>query len=364
MPFARPTLTELIKRVTSDIASRLVSQAGSVLRRSLIGILGRVYAGAVHLLYGYLDWIARQAIPDTAESEYLERWAAIWKITRRPATFAVGPVEVTANAPITLLAGTMFQRQDGAQYASLVDVDLVAGTNAVDLLAVEPGAAANTPAGISLTLLSPVAGVQSTATILGDGIRSGTDVEDDASLCERLLARIQQPPQGGAVSDYVAWAKEVPGVTRVWVYPMQMGPGTVTVMFTTDDDPISPIPDAATVAEVQAHIDEERPVTATVYVVAPVGDPLNFTIKLSPNTASVRAAVTAELSDLLLREAEPGGTILISHIREAVSIAAGEVDNQVIAPAADVVSPQGHMSLMGTITFQSLQEGSDGAFGR
>ena len=66
---------------------------------------------------------------------------------------------------------------------------------------------------------------------------------------------------------------------------------------------------------------------------------------------AVKAAVEAELTDLLRREAEPSGTILLSHIREAVSIAAGETNYTMTAPAADVTHTTAQMATMGTITW-------------
>jgi len=122
------------------------------------------------------------------------------------------------------------------------------------------------------------------------------------------------------------------------------------VRFVRDDD-ASIIPDAGEVAAVQAHIDALRPVTAQVTVVAPVAVPLNFTLLVVPNTAAVKTAVEAELRALLQREAEPGGTILISHIREAISIATGETNYTLTTPAADVTHTTGQMATMGTITW-------------
>ena len=91
MPFSRPTLNELIDRVSTDIASRLPGASTTLLRRSLAGVLARAEAGAVHSLYGYLEFIARQALPDTAEEEYLLRWSSIWLPRgRKPATYANG----------------------------------------------------------------------------------------------------------------------------------------------------------------------------------------------------------------------------------------------------------------------------------
>jgi len=354
MPFARPSLAEIIDRVVADIGTRLPGVAGAVLRRSLLGIIGRSQAGAAHLLYGYIDWVARQALPDTAEREYLQRWAAIWGITRNAATFAEGSVTFTGANGAAIPAGTIVQRQDGVQYATQAAATIAGGTATVAVEASVAGTDGNLLVGASVFLLSPIAGVQSSAMVAAGGITGGDDVESDERLLARLLQRIRNPPQGGAEADYVLWALEVPGVTRVWVYPMQLGAGTVTVLFVNDDDPVSIIPDAAEVAEVQAHIDGRRPVTAEVFVAAPTATPLDMTIALDPNTASVQQAVLAELQDLLTREAQPGGTILISRLREAVSIAAGEGDNSIITPAANVTHAAGEMAVLGTVTFQAL----------
>ncbi|RON39587.1 baseplate J/gp47 family protein [Pseudomonas brassicacearum] len=352
MPFARPTLTELIDRVITDISSRVTGVDSAVLRRSLLGIVGQSEAGAVHMLYGYLDWIAKQSIIDTAEKEYLERWAAIWNVIRKTAGFAGGQVAFSGNAGSTILDGTIVQRQDGVQYKVIGDAVFGGGPLIVPVLALEAGEAGNFGSGLPIFLLSPIAGVQSTGTTTTK-LEGGVDVESDERLLARLLARIQQPPHGGASFDYEQWALEVAGVTRVWVYPLQMGAGTVTVLFVCDED-VSIIPSPAKVAEVQAYINDRRPVTAEVFVAAPVADPLNMNIKLSPNTTAVQNAVRAELADLIDRDSAPGGPILISRLREAVSLAAGENNNQIVSPTADVVHATGHMATLGTLTFSSL----------
>ena len=178
----------------------------------------------------------------------------------------------------------------------------------------------------------------------------GAEQEADEALRARLLDRIRQPPQGGAKTDYAAWALEVAGVTRAWVYPGQLGLGTVTVMFVIDGRP-GIIPTAEEVAAVAAHIDPLRPVTAAVTVVAPVAVPLTLRLRTTPASADVRAAIQAEIDDLLRREAEPGGTILISHLHEAISIAAGEIDHEIVIPGGNVVMPTGSIAVSAPITF-------------
>ncbi|MCE1117461.1 baseplate J/gp47 family protein [Pseudomonas sp. NMI795_08] len=345
-------MTELIDRVTTDISGRVTGVQSAVLRRSLLGILARSEAGAVHMLYGFLEWAAKQAIIDTAEKEYLERWAAIWKVFRKAADYATGAVLLSGAVDSSVAAGTILQRQDGVQYRVLVDGVFTGSTLQLTIVAVEAGAAGDAPTGTPLFLLSPVAGVQSTGSVSAD-IEGGLDVETDPQLLSRLLKRIRQPPHGGASSDYQQWALEVPGVTRVWVYPLQMGAGTVTVLFVCDGE-TDIIPAPAKVAEVQAYINARRPVTAEVFVAAPIADSLSMSVKLSPNTAAVQAAVRAEVADLIARDSIPGSPILISRLREAVSIAAGESDNAVTSPTADIPHAAGHMAIPGTITFSSF----------
>jgi len=353
MALARPTLTEIIDRVLADLSSRMIGTDGAVLRRSVLGAIGRALAGSSHELHGRLDYLARQITVDTADAEYLERWASVWGVRRRAAAFATGSVTFAGTNGATIPAGTLLRRQDGAQVETTAAATVATGTATVTARAREAGATGNTNAGAALVLVSPVSGVTSAATVAAGGLTGGADTEDDEALRARVLERIRLPPQGGAERDYRAWALEVPGVTRVWVAPQEMGAGTVTVRFVRDGDP-SIIPDPAEVAVVADYIAVRRPVTAEVYVVAPVAMPIDMTIQLAPNTAQVRAAVEAELRDLLRRDAEPGGVILASRIREAISVAAGESDHVLIVPAGNVVQGTGEIATLGTITWQAI----------
>ena len=349
MPFVRSTLAQIIDRVAADINGRLPG-ADARLRRSVLGVLARQSAGVAHGLYGYLAYLGRQILPDVNEAEYLDRWANIWGVTRKAAAAAKGNITVTGTNGVTVPAGTALQRSDGAEFTTDADGTIASGTATIAVTASVGGAAGNTAASSSLTFTTPLAGINSVATVAAGGLTAGTDIETDASLRARLLERLRRPPHAGTKEDYIAWAREVAGVTRAWCYPLEGGLGTATVRFVRDDD-ASIIPDAGEVSAVQAYIDARRPIGATITVAAPVAVPLNFSITLTPNTQAVRDAVTAELTDLLRREAEPGGTILLSHIREAVSTAAGETDSVVTAPAANVAHTTGQIATMGTITW-------------
>lgn len=109
-------------------------------------------------------------------------------------------------------------------------------------------------------------------------------------------------PHGGSADDYETWALEVPGVTRAWCRRNFLGPGTVGLFVMRDDD-ANPIPDVAQLAEVKAYIEPLRPVTAELYVLAPVQVTVVYEIRLTPDTSAVRAAVAVQLQDLHNREA-------------------------------------------------------------
>lgn len=352
MPFSRPTLSALIERNQADIESRLPG-ADTKLRRTFLGVISRALSGAVHGLYGYLDWQSKQIMPDTADAENLDRWASIWlKVPRKVASFATGSATFTGTNGAVIPAGTIVTRSDSLEFTTSADATITAGVATAVITAKTAGLTGNTSAGSNLTLVSPISGVNSAATVATGGITGGADQETDSALRTRLLARIQQPPQGGAKADYQEWALEVAGVTRAWVYPEELGVGTVTVRFVTDDDPAGIIPSGTKVTDVQSYIDNLRPVTAAVTVVAPIAVPLNFTISgLNPNTQAVKDGITASLTDLIRREAEPGVTLLISHIREAISVAAGESNHVLVAPSADVAHTVGQIATMGTITW-------------
>jgi uncharacterized phage protein gp47/JayE len=348
MPFDRPSLAELVAQTQQDFAAR--SGLSDPLRRADVAVHARVAAGVAHGLYGALDWYARQILPDTADAEYLDRWASIWlQVPRKAAAAASGVVAFVVQAGAVIPAGTQVRALDGQVYATTAAASGVVPAFTAPVQAVGAGAAGNRTSGQAMQLVSPVAGVQP-AVVAGE-MSGGADIEADDALRARLLDAIRRPAQGGSAADYVAWALEVPGVTRAWCYPGELGPRSVTVRFVRDND-ASIIPDAAEVAAVQAYINQRRPVTDQLTVVAPTLLPVALTIAgLSPNTSAVQAAVSAELADLFRREAKPGGAVLLSHIRAAISAAAGEDDYTLTSPTANVVATTGQMLTRGVITW-------------
>jgi uncharacterized phage protein gp47/JayE len=315
----------------------------------MIYVVVRVFAGIAHLLYGALEWLARQLFADTSEDEFLVRQAAVWGITKIAPTYATGTASVTGTDGTVIPALTVVSRSDGAEYTVNADVTIAAGVGTLALTALVAGSLGTLGVGVVLAFESPITGVSANATVTAS-TTDGADQETTEALRIRFLEHLATPAHGGTDADYIAWAKEIAGVTRVWVTALGLGPGTVVVRFVRDGD-VDPIPSAGEVAVVQAHLDVEKPAHATVTVVAPVLAPVAFTIAVVPNTVAVKAAVTAELTDLISREGAPGITLLLSSIRTAIGTASGVTDYTLTVPAANVTFTTNQLPSLGTITW-------------
>ena len=362
MPLSRPTLTELVDRAKGHIKTEL--GLVTVIRRTFAYALAKAVAGLSHMLHGHLVYVSRQIFPDQAEQEYITRMAAIFGIVQNAASFAQLTVQFTGTNGSVIPLGTILQRGDGLTYLTDAVLTIASGTASGTITAVTGGSTSNLEVNDTVSLQSPTAGVNADATVTAI-VLEGEDEETDESLRERLISRMQNPPSGGTAADYIAWAREVPGVTRAWVLPGYYGSGTVGVAFVEGAGEIE-IPAPAKVDEVQTYIVGKAPVTAQVTTFAPIASPLNLTIALSPNNADVQAAVLAELKDLFFRDAHVRGSykhadatntgkIPLSKINEAISLALGEDDHSLVSPTSDFTPPaNGYVATLGTVTWQPL----------
>ena len=352
MAFRRPTRDELVAEVAADTLRHL-SKIGvsSVLPGGNIEALNAVVAGARHMLHAHLDYNERQLFPHLASGESLDQWADLFGLTRRAPQAATGNVLCTGTAGTEIPLGTRIVRSDQVQYRTTQALDILSGGSvSVPVEALQAGSAGNAATGTSMTFDDAIDGVDAAVTVEDPGIQDGVDTETDAQLQARLVARIQSPPMGGSVADFVSWMKSVPGVTRAWCVPNYQRVDKVLCQFATDGND-SPIPTAAKVAEVDALLQGRRPVGATVITQAPTALPVDFQVRLIPDRDDIREAVEKGLRDLLLIEAEPGGTIPLSHVGEAISTAPLEVDHILELPAEAITAALTELPIFGSVTF-------------
>ena len=241
--FQRPTLAENISMIRTDLFALL--DLNDELRRMDEDVRAKVYAGALHTVYGYLDYLARNMLPDLCDEDWLYRHAKMKRCPRKQAVAASGYMRWDGVADnLVVKAGAVIQRDDLVQFTALADTTSAGGVLRVPVTCSVPGSTGNTDDGVALSLVTPVNGLPSGG--LADTVIGGFDVEDIEEWRSRVLERYYWTPQGGADGDYIIWAKEVAGITRAWTYRHWMGTGTVGVMVASSDL-INPIIDDVTV---------------------------------------------------------------------------------------------------------------------
>jgi uncharacterized phage protein gp47/JayE len=86
--------------------------------------------------------------------------------------------------------------------------------------------------------------------------------------------------------------------------------------------------------------------------VIPTLEPIDIEIQLNPDTPEIRASIQMSLESFMRQQASPGGSILISKLREAISTAAGEDDHTLISPVANITgTDKEHLLTLGNITW-------------
>lgn len=357
MPFKQPTLPELVERSRQSFRNEMPG-TDAWLWPNNVNVSAKAMAGMTHLNFQWLSYIAKQRWVHTADGEFLDQHGIQYGIPRHAATYARGRVILFGIEGTIVPGDVLLVRGDGFEY-TISQGGIVDGTGqvVVDVTAKNYGAVGNAMPGTGLTVGQAMTGLGGDGMVHDDGIGLGADEEGDESYRARLLFRLRMPPRGGAAHDYVAWARQIPGVTRVFVDALASGPGTVTVYFLMDDTYPNGIPQPTDVAAVQAYIDTVRPVTAMVTVAAPVPADVDITISgLSPDTVAVREAIKGELADLFVRDVRVSLVsrpfiLYRSKLWQAIAQATGEDYHVLEVPADDLPFDEGELPILGTVTF-------------
>jgi uncharacterized phage protein gp47/JayE len=360
MPWSTPTLREVRSLVRDSVHGSLPGSDATI-ANSVLRVMSDTQGALCFLTLEYVDWLSLQLLPDTAETEWLDRHGDIWLVNsdgttgRKQATMASGSVTATGVNGSIIPAGTLLGNgAGGVSYQTTDQVVVGSGPTIVPVTALDAGIIGNLLPEDTLSFSAPPPGVDGSATVVTmDG---GTDTETDDQLRMRVLRRIQQPPMGGDATDYEAWALAVPGVTRAWAFPNEMGIGTMTVRFLMDvlrasDDGWPNSTDVATVAD---YIDKMRPVTVKdCYVVAPIKQFVDVTItNLVPDTEEVKAEIEQSLRNMLFARASPGQTIFSSWVSYAI-MNAPHVQSFLLVTNSDyVMDNAGSMAVLRTILYE------------
>jgi uncharacterized phage protein gp47/JayE len=330
MPFDVPTVSKLISDGQSDIEITLDAPLPPLSTEEALNISTSL---ALRDLYDHQTWISQQIVPSVnSEDDTIIELAISEGVIRKQATYAYGSVQFTGTAPLPV--SSELTHSNGNIYTVTSSGSPSGGVVVVEVQAQDAGSAGNLDAGETLTLVSTVSGVNPAGIILADGIASGVDLETIPELLDRLLYRKRNPFAGGALHDYVGWAREVAGVTRAWAFDCWHGKGTVGLAFVYDArDDIQPTYSEKEYMDeyIRRHSDPAtgvnvgRPGGIELVTVDLTLKQVPLNIHLIPDTAEKRTAVSANLN-ILSQTLSPGNTLLLTAVQTAIGSTNGLTD--------------------------------------
>jgi len=278
MAITWPTLEEIQDRFAGWY--RTFYPNTSTARGSDAWLEGQAMSKLAYLIQSRIKAVYAAVFVTTATGEDLDRHAAVWMPPDKRRQAATGTTEGqltfygTNGTPIP--ANTRLVGDDGNIYE--LPTAVVAGDWAappvnfvtdVEVRSVSTGQSCNKNVGDTLTLVTPISGIDDEAVVHAD-LDGARNEETDDELRERLLDWLQYPPGGGNWGHYLNFAQGVGGCAKAYVYPLYRGLGTVDVVClgtgVTDDEPTGSRFDADENL-VWDELDEEvRPATADLDV--------------------------------------------------------------------------------------------------
>ena len=361
MAFETPTLNDFV-RITENGLSTAFYGESSVLRKTVLKVLARVFAGTAYLIVLLLKKMWKNLFISTCDVETLKDFGVDFDLPNKPESFAKGKVIVKAESSSSVIQqGTVLVTSDDVEFEVVADTTIAGGSEgtAVGVIALASGPNGNCSAGTVLSfrdgtpegfdeevVVDPEGldgGFVVDVTVNGNIEKWGESVEEYRT---RLLNYRRTQPHGGCDADYKTWAERFASVSRCIPEENYPTSGAVTcVLANYHGDSITL--NSTNVAEVEAYIKSQvrRPITANVTVVSCVAKSINLSIYVSNNTPEVRQSVTDALK-LAFQSYVPGDIIRAYDLTVAIKVSATNVDyvNVVSINDSDAVtlSKSGH----------------------
>jgi uncharacterized phage protein gp47/JayE len=323
---------------------------------STLGVHARVLGLVGFDLYLMQARLAQELMPDTA-IDWLPRHGAIWGVPQIQPVAAEGNLVLTGTDGLPVPGGMEFTAPGNAIY-EVVNSGTIgsSGTISIGVSAAVAGSAGDLAPGVTLTSVSPLAGLLSqSGTIDSNGVTGGADIEETEHWRSRILARIQQRGAGGDANDFEQWTQEVlPGAL---VYAFSPGVGLISVAIAMPTATGPRVPTSTELSEATAYLNDatnRKPLGAPVIeVFAATLQPVNFTLHLTTDTADIRQGTTNALATYFVGpDINIGSTLDVSRSDAAISAAFGGYAFDRDVPSTDV-APSTVTSLLtlGTVAF-------------
>jgi uncharacterized phage protein gp47/JayE len=207
--FKRKTYDDLFAEM-SDKARELFGENINLSARSFMGLLIRLFAWALSLVWYTIEKVYNNSFPGTAEGVSLDRAVKFKGISRLKADYAHGEIQITGEPNATIEAGFVVGTKNNVLFETTEDCTLDSnGVGYAEIYAQETGSEGNVQVGDITEIITPLENVTSVINL--EPTDGGRDEETDAEL----YARFQEyPSKSGSsnVESIAAKLLEVPGV--------------------------------------------------------------------------------------------------------------------------------------------------------
>jgi uncharacterized phage protein gp47/JayE len=123
MPLRIPSFRNVVERARADITQQL-PDADPTIAGSLLRVLVESVAARIHAFNLQLQQVARQLFPQTAEDEFLERWAVYEGLSRGPASVSTGDIVFSGSLNSVVPIGTQLTSATGEVFELQAEVSL------------------------------------------------------------------------------------------------------------------------------------------------------------------------------------------------------------------------------------------------
>ncbi|OJF16364.1 MAG: hypothetical protein A6D91_11920 [Bacillaceae bacterium G1] len=183
--FKRKQYSDIIEEMELR-ARELFGENINLSERSFLGLLIRLFAWFLSIVWQLAEKVYYAAYPDTAEGASLDYLGPYAGIRRRDAQRATGKILITGTPGYTVQAGFLVSTSQDVFFETTEDVTLdTNGKATAPIRAVEPGASGNVPAGAITEIVTPDPRVES--VINPERTAGGRERETDAEFRARYF---------------------------------------------------------------------------------------------------------------------------------------------------------------------------------
>ncbi|MCK5602309.1 baseplate J/gp47 family protein [Candidatus Pacearchaeota archaeon] len=225
------------------------------------------------------------------------------------------------------------------------------------------GADLNLLGGESVTVTTPITGIDDDLFVQFPSLSGGTDIESDESLREAGLDRYRNPSGNFTTGDIERAVKEDLDNTRVFVQDITPAVGQVTVYFVQDNAGTGAaiIPGTTALDTARTNVEAIAPApfdqTNDLFVLAPTPITVNYVFtSITPSTTEMQTAINNSLTVFFQDSVDLGQDITELEYNAAIINTVDETGTKLTAftlsnPVGDITIADGELGILGSVSF-------------